>query len=499
MRLRVKFFLAFAITSIFAIAFGIFSLSTYHQMQKSYLKLEKVYAPALSSVMEIRIILVKLSASVNHGFKTDRDKEKAFDAIEKLAANRDIHQKYLAHIDISQQHERQLHDIGADITAVISSAKTFMNDSVSADPIHNPEETKKEFMLRKERLLRHIDRLIDAHKRELKKAEARVRRMHDRGVRLVWTGMVLSVFAAGIISLLMAQIILVPLRTLQQGTQIIGKGDLDYRISITTGDEIEHLAKAFNSMTEHLKSHQDRLIETERHAAVGIAIAQIVHSIKNILISFTAGRYFINKALQKNDSSGLEKGLLTLDQGIKRMEDLTNDILHFSRGSALNIAPMSLNQVAAEALDGVKYIVEQENISIVFEPAPALPLINADSKAIHTVLMNLITNAIDACRDKNHEAGACPEICIRSFYDPEDGISIEVRDNGTGIPDEVEENIFTPFFSTKYSKGNGLGLSIAQKTIHEHGGKIHVCSTFGNGTTFTLKFPVNVENSSAES
>lgn len=498
MTLRVRFILAFAVTSIFAAVFGIFSLSTYNQMQKSYLKLEKVYVPTLSAVMEIRVILVNLSASVNHGIKTDKDKRRAFDAIEQLAANRDIHQKFLNYIGDSNHHERQAHDIGGDINAVISSARSFMDDSLSADPIHNPEEIRKEFTLKKERLSRHIDRLIVLHKQELKKAEAHVRRTHDRGVRFVWMGIALIMAAAGIISIFMARTILVPLGKLQQGTRIIGKGDLDYRITIKTGDEIESLADAFNSMAGHLKNHQERLIESERHAAVGVAISQIVHSIKNILLSFAAGRYFLKKALQKNDSSGLEEGFSTLDQGIKRMEDLTNDILHFSRGRALKIAPVSLNKIAAEALADVKYVAEKDKISIVFEPDPSLPLINADSRAVHTVLMNLITNAIDACGDKDYEHGGCPEIRIRSFHDPEDGISVEVSDNGPGMTDDVMEKIFTPFYSTKYSKGNGLGLSIVQKTIHEHGGEIHVSSTPGNGAAFFMKFPLNSEQSTAE-
>ena len=180
-----------------------------------------------------------------------------------------------------------------------------------------------------------------------------------------------------------------------------------------------------------------------------------------------------------------------MDQGISRMTDLTRDILDFTRGKTLNLIPASLNDIAAEVADTVSYFALRDNVRITFDPDPAIPCARLDPGTIHSVLMNLVTNALDACRDKTYDNGDCPSIHMRTFSNPDDSVSVEVRDNGSGIPQEILEKVFAPFFSTKFSKGNGLGLAIAQKNIREHGGKILVFSTPGTGATFTVTLPAS--------
>ena len=299
MRLRARFILAFALITIITVASGILSLTTQHQLHKAYLNLENVYVPALSSVMEIRITLVNLSAVLHHGIKTRDHKNKVMRALEDLSSNSDTHHNFLIHTGSLDQTGRRLHDFQGDMNAVIASAQSFVDDQPRAPSI-------REFDMRKDRLLRRMDQLIVAHQQELKKAESRVRHVHNRGVRYVWMGIALSAGAAGIISLFMAQTVLAPLMKLRQGARLIGNGNLDFRLEIKTGDEIERLADAFNAMAADLKHHQERLVDTERHAAVGIAVAQILHTIKNILNVFTGGRYIVNKALEKDDRASLQ-------------------------------------------------------------------------------------------------------------------------------------------------------------------------------------------------
>jgi signal transduction histidine kinase len=110
-----------------------------------------------------------------------------------------------------------------------------------------------------------------------------------------------------------------------------------------------------------------------------------------------------------------------------------------------------------------------------------------DPASIHRCLLNLVTNAIDACifdKDKDKEWS----VVIKTQTE-EDGIRFDVTDNGMGMTEDVKRKIFERFFTTKGSKGSGFGLLVTQKTIEEHGGRVSFESKFGRGTTFSLHLP----------
>jgi signal transduction histidine kinase len=125
----------------------------------------------------------------------------------------------------------------------------------------------------------------------------------------------------------------------------------------------------------------------------------------------------------------------------------------------------------------------------------ALPLIRCRAARIHQVIVNLLTNAIDACSD---DEGV---VTVHTQTEPEEmGVRIVIEDNGTGIDPEIRERIFDPFFTTKpLGQGTGLGLSISYGIIQEHGGRIEVQSTVGCGSCFTLHLPVEPQQALADS
>ncbi len=490
MKLQGRFILAFAIIAFITSSLGLFSLSTYHKLRNSYLELEKVYVPSLTSVMEIRIALEELAAAAEMEPGDRRAAEKTSAAIAQLERNRDTHSAFLRLIDDSDVDKMSLHNIAGEINEIIALYEKLEGMSNKNVPARDTIIIKEKLIAKNTTLLSHIDKLIALHKKELRSAEARVRAVHDRGVRMVWGGIALSVGLAIIIGLYMASTVLAPLIKLRQGSRVIGGGDLDYRLNIRTGDEIEQLALEFNTMASHLKERQEKLVEAERHAAVGQATAQILHSTKNILNAFVGGRYMVDTALKKDDRDLLDRGWKIVKQGIERMSGLSKDILDYSRGNALDLKKTSVNPLVKEIAESLRASSISKGVVIEFSPDASLPDVMIDEKAIHTAVMNLVSNAVDACRFKEYPNGESGRVRIRTGRG-KDGrdILIEIEDNGTGIPADVMEKIFTPFFSTKYSEGNGLGLSVTTKTIQEHGGKLSVDTKVGEGSSFRITLP----------
>ena len=120
-----------------------------------------------------------------------------------------------------------------------------------------------------------------------------------------------------------------------------------------------------------------------------------------------------------------------------------------------------------------------------------IPAVRADPTMLHTAVMNLITNAVYACNEKEYEDEEKPVVSVKIRFNYEKQlVYVVVKDNGPGIDNETLENIFMPFFSTKFAKGTGLGLTITRKIIREHGGDIDVYSKKGKGSAFVISLPV---------
>jgi signal transduction histidine kinase len=136
----------------------------------------------------------------------------------------------------------------------------------------------------------------------------------------------------------------------------------------------------------------------------------------------------------------------------------------------------------------MKERAEQDHIAIERDFDPAVGRVVMDPHTLHTTLLNLVSNALDACLfDEN--ASKRFEVRVRTAREPGDIVRFEVADNGAGMSDEVKSKLFTSFFSTKGHRGTGLGLLVTRKLIEEHGGTIEVESIQGEGTTFVIRMP----------
>jgi signal transduction histidine kinase len=172
-------------------------------------------------------------------------------------------------------------------------------------------------------------------------------------------------------------------------------------------------------------------------------------------------------------------------------------MLEHSRASTGERTLTDLNALCDEylrlAYHGLRAKDKSFNATLQTDFAPVLPLVEAVSQDLGRVLLNLFTNAFYAVRQLQLTAapGYAPTVSVRTSFENRE-VSVVVRDNGTGMPKDVQERIFQPFFTTKPSgEGTGLGLSLSYDIVVQgHGGTLEVASEEGVGTTFTIKLPV---------
>lgn len=227
-------------------------------------------------------------------------------------------------------------------------------------------------------------------------------------------------------------------------------------------------------------------IKEERLAAVGKTVASLAHCIKNILQGLNNASYMVNEGIKHQNNDLVLTAWPLLKESQERISRLVLNMLDYSKDRKPDYERADLMPHMKNIYKLMKERADKKKISLQFEYDPATPKVDCDPVAIYRATLNLVTNAIDAVDEK---AGK-----VRLKVNPRhDGKFIEIRviDNGKGISPEQESKVFEAFFSTKDSKGTGLGLAVTKKIIEEHKGDICIETMIGKGTTFVLTLPVN--------
>ncbi|MFO0888986.1 MAG: ATP-binding protein [Isosphaeraceae bacterium] len=284
---------------------------------------------------------------------------------------------------------------------------------------------------------------------------------------------------------------------------------------------LQELARSEHQAHEALKSTQSRLVQTEKLASLGQLVAGVAHEINNPL-SFVSnnvavlerdlkdllglidihrqgevdlGRARPDLAAKINDLDeridlsysigNLPRLIERTREGLRRIERIVKELRLFARVDEGDWNEVDLNPGIESSINIIKGYARKKGARIVMDLG-ALPAIRCRAARIHQVVVNLLTNAIDACAE---EGGL---VTVKTETEPEAmGVRIEIRDNGCGIPPAIRERIFDPFFTTKpVGQGTGLGLSISYGIVHEHGGRIEVHSAPGEGASFVVHLPL---------
>ena len=238
-----------------------------------------------------------------------------------------------------------------------------------------------------------------------------------------------------------------------------------------------------------IKRLEHELVKSERLAAIGQTIAGLAHYIKNILAGLKGGSYVLDVGFKKKNLDKIAEGWHMIQKNIDRISVLVLDFLSYSKEREPQYEIVSLNQIAQDVYDLEFEETKKNNILLKKDFDLSIGEISIDPKIIHRAILDLLSNAIDACLfdedlTKKHV------IDLKTKKDKNNKIIIEVKDNGCGMSDEVKSHVFSSFFSTKQGKGTGLGLLITKKSIEEHKGTINFKSEPGKGTTFFIKLNI---------
>ena len=176
-----------------------------------------------------------------------------------------------------------------------------------------------------------------------------------------------------------------------------------------------------------------------------------------------------------------------IEGNIRKISDLVMNMLIYSREREPDYVSCYPNDIAQEVYDLLKEKAAQSKVKLVKDFDSSIGECYLDPNGPHRCLLNLVTNAIDACildsqEDKDWSV-------VMRTHNEGDSIRFDVVDNGVGMTKEVQEKLFERFFSTKGGKGTGLGLLVTQKIVQEHEGTISFESEPGKGTTVTMRFP----------
>jgi PAS domain S-box-containing protein len=245
-----------------------------------------------------------------------------------------------------------------------------------------------------------------------------------------------------------------------------------------------------------IKELERQKLAAERLAAVGQTVAGLAHGIKNVLMGLEGGMYAFQSGMTRGDNQRMLQGWHMLEDNIARITSFVKEFLEFARGREITVRPIDPNETARQVIALFRDKAALEGITIHGDLQDGIPYAPMDEEGIHTCLVNLVSNALDAC-----EISDQPErrVLVRT-RDREGVLVFEVADNGVGIDYEIKKKVFTTFFSTKkVGKGTGLGLLTTSKIVQEHGGKVSFESTEGKGSLFRLQFPRERLPSPAES
>lgn len=276
-------------------------------------------------------------------------------------------------------------------------------------------------------------------------------------------------------SIFFRKTVVFPLMTLKNTVMEAGRGNLDKRFNIRLNDEIGELGAAFNKMTQDLKIFQSQLVRSEKIELVTKLASGLSHEIKNTLSVIIQGMDHLSRSIDSRDQD-YALTLRDMDAAVKRVDDIIRGLLDFSFAVALDSKPLNLNSVIEMSFLLVKHQMAKTNIKVTTEFQKNIPCINADRNKIMQVLVNLFVNAIESM-----PKGGQIKVTTYAMEQPKDEgaarkmVFVEIDDTGKGIPENILDRIFTPFFTTKSENGStGLGLWVAKNIVDLHNGEIKI-------------------------
>jgi signal transduction histidine kinase/HAMP domain-containing protein len=242
--------------------------------------------------------------------------------------------------------------------------------------------------------------------------------------------------------------------------------------------ENARLYRSLQGQMAELKKTQEQLIQSAKLAAIGELASNIAHEINNPLTSIIG---FTELMKDEGDIDIIKSRLDIIEKESMRARDIVRELLHFARKRPLQLTALDMNQAVKDVIPLVESQIRMNRIELV-EQYGNVPETVGDPNQLKQVFINMVNNAVSAMQ----EGGKLTLSTARRG----ENIIIRFNDTGQGMSKDVLHRIFEPFYTTKKDRGTGLGLSISYRIVQEHGGRIDVESSEGQGSTFTVSIPV---------
>ncbi len=277
-----------------------------------------------------------------------------------------------------------------------------------------------------------------------------------------------------------------------EATDFITKpiSDEALEIALKRANERIALRGQLRQYTENLESlvaeKTRKLLDAERMAAIGQTVAGISHAIKNIAGGLSGGAFVVEKGLELDDPQYLRQGWRMVRGNVEKIARLSLDLLNYSRSASIHVQKCDPNDPVKEVVELMRPRAEEEGIGLHLKLDNDLEPIYFDPDAVHLALLNLVTNALDACC----ECSGAATVSLTTSRPSGWGVEYRVCDTGCGMGPGTLDQLFQAFFTTKGNQGTGIGLMMTQNVIEKHEGTIAVRSKKGAGSEFIVRLPV---------
>jgi len=292
---------------------------------------------------------------------------------------------------------------------------------------------------------------------------------------------------------------------------ITGHGDMDLAIKSLKHRATDFITKPINvdALEISLQRTQEKIITRQKLqeytqnlerlirektelqdnlSNLGLMVGSISHGIKGLLTGLDGGLYLLDAGLKDHDLEKIGDGSDILKLMVARIRRMVSDILFYAKERNLRRERVDIQAFSEEVIRVVEPKSRTHGITLSTKIDPTVDTIRIDSGFVHSALINILENAIDACLRKKHQDNPTIEVTV---HNDEKFLYFVISDTGVGMDAETRDNLFSLFYSSKGREGTGLGLFLSNKIIAQHGGSIQVESTLGQGSRFTIKLPLS--------